>query len=51
MSTIGFCLITNVEGHDEDSLLAAIKAYHNLPLDVKLSMSPKHINPENEHLY
>ena len=47
MSTIGFCLITNVDGHDEDSLLDAIKAYHNLPLDVKLSMAPQHINPKN----
>ena len=51
MSTIGFCLITNVEGHDEESLLDAIKAYHNLPLEVKLSMSPKHINSKNDNLY
>ena len=51
MSTIGFCLITNVEGHNEDSLLEAIKAYHNLQLNVKLGMAPKHISPQNQNLY
>jgi hypothetical protein len=51
MSTIGFCLITNVEGHDEDSLLEAIKGYHNLPLEVKISMAPKHINSKNINIY
>lgn len=28
MSTVGFCLITNVLDHDEKGLLEAIKAFH-----------------------
>ena len=40
MSTVGFCLITNVEGHDEDSLFEAIKAFHDLPLELKIQMAP-----------
>ena len=36
MSGVGFCLLTNVEGHDEETLLKAIKAFHELPLEVKM---------------
>ena len=45
MSAVGFCLITNVKGHEEDSLLEAIKAFHDLPLEVKILMAPKHYRP------
>jgi hypothetical protein len=31
MSTVGFCLVTNVQGHDEAELLKASKAFHQLP--------------------
>ena len=51
MSTVGFCLITNVGGHDEDSLLEAIRAFHDLPLEVKMLMAPKHYKADNEALY
>ena len=47
MTTVGFCLITNVEGHDEESLHSAIKAFHDLPLEKKLSLAPKHDTPMN----
>lgn len=36
MSTVGFCLLTNVPGHNEDELLEAIKEFHSLPLSVKM---------------
>ena len=28
MSNIGFCLLTNVPGHNEEEMLEAIKAFH-----------------------
>ena len=28
LSTIGFCLVTNVPGHNEEELLEAIKTFH-----------------------
>ena len=40
MSNVGFCLLTNVPGHNEEKLLAAIKAYHSLPIDLKMKMAP-----------
>jgi hypothetical protein len=30
-STIGFLLIRNIPGHDEDELLKACKAFHAIP--------------------
>lgn len=51
MSGLGFCLVTNVNNHDEQSLLKAMKAFHALPLQVKLSMSPKHLKPGNKSCY
>ena len=51
MTTVGFCLITNVPGHNEESLMKAIKDYHDLPLEVKMKMAPKHMNPESKHIY
>ena len=53
MSGVGFCLLTNVEGHDEETLLTAIKAFHELPLEVKMKMAPKHYKgaENNENTY
>ena len=51
MTTVGFCLITNFEGHDEQSLLKAITAFHYLPLEKKLMLSPKHVTPGNANGY
>jgi hypothetical protein len=51
MSVVGFCLLTNVEGYDEESLLEAVKAFHDMPIKMKMKMAPKHYVPENENLY
>ena len=51
MSTIGFCLITNVEGFDEEKLLKPIKAFYELPIEKKLETTPHHLNPENDHIH
>jgi hypothetical protein len=40
MSTVGFCLIENVPGHDEDVLMGAIKAFYAIPLEEKLKCAP-----------
>ena len=51
MSNVGFCLLTNVPNFNEEKLGAAIKAYHDLPLETKMQMAPKHHNPQSKHLY
>jgi isopenicillin N synthase-like dioxygenase len=51
MSDLGFCYITNVKDFKEDELLDAIKAFHNLPVDFKMKMAPKHFNPENSNIF
>ena len=51
MSTVGFCLLTNVPGHDEDELLKHIKQFHKLPQDTKMKMAPNHFNSENKNIY
>jgi len=49
MSTVGFCQITNVPGHDEGKLLDAIKAFHAIPLDEKMKIALNHYNPKNKN--
>lgn len=49
MSTVGFCLVTNVPGYDESELLEAIKTFHSLTIEEKMKMAPKHFNPENSN--
>ena len=51
MEGIGFCLVTNVPGHDEDGLLTAIKAFHALPLEAKIKLAPWHFNDKNPNKY
>ena len=51
MQKVGFCLLTNVPGYDEEKLFSAIKAYHDLPLELKMKMGLKHHNPENSNIY
>ena len=51
MKNVGFCLITNVQGHDEAKLLSALKTFHGLPIEEKMRMAPKHFNPENNNIY
>lgn len=49
MSTIGFCLLTNVPGHNEEELLSAIKAFHEIPLEDKMKLAPTHYRKENKN--
>lgn len=51
LSSVGFCLVTNVKGHSEEELLEAIKAFHELSLETKLKMSPRHFVKGNESRY
>ena len=51
MSTVGFCVITNVPGHDEDELLEAVKAFFTVSDKEKMKLALKHYNPKNKNLY
>ena len=51
MKNVGFCLITNVHGHDEEKLLKALKAFSELPIEEKIQMAPKHFNAENTNMF
>ena len=51
MSTVGFCQITNVPGHDEQKLLKAIKAFHSIPLKEKMKLALNHYNKKNKNLW
>lgn len=50
MSTIGFCLITNVPGHNEDEYLEAIKKFHSIPLEEKMKLALRHYVPGNKNI-
>jgi len=51
MEKVGFCLINDVEGYDEQELLRAARAFHDLPLEVKMTMALKHFRSANENIY
>ena len=51
MTTVGFCLITNVPGHDEDKLLEAIKAFHAVSDKDKMKLALNHYNRKNKNIY
>lgn len=51
MKTVGFCLISNVPGHDEERLLKASKAFHSLPAEVKRKITVAHFGPGNRNIY
>ena len=51
MSTVGFCLVTNVEGHSEADLFKACKAFHLLPIETKMKMAPRHLKAGNKNIY
>ena len=50
MSTIGFCLITNVPGHNEEEYLDAIKKFHSIPLEEKMKLALRHYVPGNKNI-
>ena len=47
MTTLGFLQLKNIEGFDEDRLLADIKEFHSLPQEVKQSLLVRQFNAEN----
>lgn len=51
MSNLGFCLITNVDGHDEDKLLEAIREFHAVPEKEKMKLALNHYNRKNKNIY
>ena len=51
MRSVGFILINNLPEFDEDELLEATKAFHNMPLEVKMKLALKHFNNETSNLY
>lgn len=52
MSTVGFCLVKNVEGYNEQALLNASKGFHyDIPKEAKEQMKPKHFNQNNHNIY
>ena len=51
MSNIGFCLLTNVPGHNEEEMLEAIKAFHQIPLEDKMKLAPNHYCEENKNKF
>ena len=51
MRTVGFILIDNVPDFNEDELLKASKAFHNLPLEMKMKLALKHFNNETRNVY
>ena len=51
MSTVGFCQIVNIPGHDEDKLLEAIKAFSAIPLEDKMKLALQHYRNENTNLF
>ena len=51
MSKVGFMLIDNVPGFAEDELLKAVKAFHNIPLEMKMKLALKFFNNETKNVY
>ena len=51
MSTVGFCLIANIPGFDEDDLLKACVAFHQIPIKERMTLALNHFNRANKNLY
>mmetsp|Transcript_35487 Transcript_35487/g.43446 ORF Transcript_35487/g.43446 Transcript_35487/m.43446 type:complete len:135 (+) Transcript_35487:19-423(+) len=51
MTTLGFLQLKNIEGFDEEPLLADIKEFHSLPDSVKNTLLLKQFNPDNENRF
>lgn len=51
MKTVGFCLISNMPGHDEQRLFEACQAFHKLPASVKRKLTVAHFGPGNSNIY
>ena len=52
MEGVGFCILKNVPGFDENELKKVVMAFHNeIPLQSKRCMQLRHFNKENKNLY
>ena len=51
MTSVGFCYIVNVPGHNEAKLLKAIKAFHALKDEDKMKLALNHYRRENPNIY
>lgn len=54
ISELGFCWLTNIEGYNDENLNNAIKAYHDLPNDVKMKMATikyKNVDSTNNSMF
>ena len=51
MKTVGFCVVTNVKDHDEDSFFKAVKAFHDFPQEIKDKLALQHFVKGNRNRY
>jgi len=52
MEGVGFCILKNVPGFDEDDLKNTVIAFHNdISLDSKKCMQLRHFNKQNKNIY
>ena len=51
MTSVGFCFIKNVPGYNEQKLLKAIKAFHNVSDKDKMKLALKHYRKQNPNIY
>lgn len=51
LSTVGFLVLTNIEGYSESRLLDACVAFHALPPELKRTLYLRHDNPVNSNRY
>lgn len=50
-STVGFFLIKNVAGYDEQAYFDAVKKFYAMPYELKKKMLPSFKNPDNNNHY
>ena len=51
MTTTGFLHLKNIDGFDEDSLLADVKRFHDMPDTEKRKLYTRKFNAENANTY
>ncbi len=51
MNNLGFLLLSNIPGYDEENLFEQQKWFFNLPDDVKAKLQKNHFNKENPNFY
>ena len=51
MTSVGFCYVTNVKGHDEDKLLKALKKFFAISEESKMKLALNHFRKKNPNIY